>query len=162
MHRFFLVAVVALAACATTPRSPTMSNQQIVRSLYEDVINPGRLERMPELVADDYVGANGERGPAGFTSTVAGLRAAFPDIHFTVEDLVGDGDRVAVRWVWHATHAGPFRGIAATGKPVTNTAIAIYQLAGGKIVRAWLESDRLGALQQIGAVPALPAPPPGR
>jgi predicted ester cyclase len=162
--------IAALAACATpsstTPvtRSPTMTTEtttHMIRRLYEDCINPGRLELLDELVSADYVGPRGERGAAGFATTISGLRAAFPDIHFTLDDLFASdasADRVTVRWRWQATHAGTFQSPAgsfpATGKRLTNTGIAIYQLAGGKIVRAWLESDRLGALQQLGALPA--------
>lgn len=135
----------------------TDANKHVVRSLYEDCINPGRLDALAQLVADDYVGPRGERGPAGFASVIAGLRAGFPDIHFTIDDLIAEADRVTVRWSWHATHGGtfvsPFGRFPATGKQVTNTAIAIYRLADHKIVGAWLESDRLGALLQIGAVP---------
>jgi predicted ester cyclase len=99
------------------------------------------------------VGGQGARGPSGFAGNVDELRAGFPDIRFTVHDLVAEDDRVAVRWTWEATHAGTFRGWAPTGRRVTNSGNAIYQLAGGKIVRVWLETDRLGFFQQIGVIP---------
>ena len=139
---------------------PTDANKQAVRRLYEDCINPGRLDRLAELIADDFVGPHGERGPTGYAATVTGLRTGFPDIRFTVEDIIAEADRVAIRWTWHATHTGPFGGLALTGKPITNTGIAIYQLANHKIIRTWLETDRLGALQQLGAVPAATGKPP--
>jgi predicted ester cyclase len=102
----------------------------------------------------------GERGPAGFERVIAGLRRGVPDIRFTLEDLVADGDRVAVRWSWRGTHRGPFAGFEPTGKTLENKAIAIYRVENGKIVQAWLESDRLGFLQQVGAVdPSLGAGP---
>jgi predicted ester cyclase len=165
MKPLFITLAAALVACATTSnpaaRNPPMTaeaNKQVVRRIYEDCINPDRPDRLAELVSADYVGPRGERGPDGFAANVASLRAGFPDIKFTLDDLIADGDRVTVRWTWHAIHAGTFRGPAGsfppTGKQVTNTAIAIYQLVDHKIVRVWLESDRLGALQQIGAVPA--------
>jgi predicted ester cyclase len=165
MQTLSLSMIAAVAACTTTstatPRNPAMhadTNKQVIHRLYEDCINPGRLELLAELVSDAYVGPRGERGAAGFATTITGLRAGFPDIHFTIDDLVAEADRVTVRWTWHATHAGTFVSpagrFAATGKPIANTAIAIYQLADHKIVHAWLESDRLGVLQQIGALPA--------
>jgi predicted ester cyclase len=156
MHR---LAVLALAACASTPRSPTMptdANKQTIRALYEDGINAGHLDAIAAVVSPAYVGPTGERGPAGFVANINDLRAGFPDIHFTIDDLVAEADRVVVRWSWRATHTGPFRGLAPTGKPVTNSGIAIYQLAAGQILHNWLETDRLGALQQLGALP----PPP--
>ncbi|HEX6272872.1 MAG TPA: ester cyclase [Polyangiaceae bacterium] len=139
-------------------------NKTLVRSLYEDCINTGRLERLGEYVADEYVGVRGERGPSGFAGVIAALRRGIPDIRFTLEDLVAEGDRVAVRWTWRGTHQGPFAGFSPTGKTLENRAIAIYRIEDGKVVRAWLESDRLGFLQQMGAVdPSLgagPAAPP--
>jgi predicted ester cyclase len=128
-------------------------NKQIVRRLYEDVINHGRLDLLPELIDPAFESPGGGRGPDGFAGTVTGLRAGFPDIAFTVEDLVAEADRVTVRWSWHGTHTGQFRTYAATTRPVKTTGIVIYQLAGGKVTHAWLETDRLGVLQQIGAVP---------
>lgn len=136
------------------PTQSAVSHKEIVRGLYEDFINPGRLEALDQLVAADYEGPDAARGPSAFRANIAGLRAGFPDIRFKVEDLIAEGDRVVVRWSWVATHTGPFRGIPPTNKRVTNTGIAIYQFRDGKIIRNWLETDRLGALQQIGAAPA--------
>jgi len=129
-------------------------NSNIVRRLYEDCINPGRTELLPDLVADEFVGPTGERGPSGFAETLASLRSGFPDIHFTIEDMIAERDRVAVRWTWRGSHTGQFRAFPATGKRLTNTGIAIYQVSGGKIIRTWVETDRLGAMQQMGVVPA--------
>jgi len=127
-------------------------NKKAVRRLYEEGINAERLELAAHLIAADYLGPAGDRGVEGFTATLQQLRQGFPDIRFTIEDLVAEGDRVAARWRWEATHTGRFRTYAATGAHVTNTGIAIYQLTDGRIARAWLETDRLGALQQIGAI----------
>ena len=106
--------------------------------------------RLVRVLSDDYIGANGEEGPAGFETTIKALRMGFPDIRFTLEDVIADADRVAVRWTWRATHLCQFRTFAATGKTVTTTGIAIYQIRNDTLVRSWLETDRLGALQQIG------------
>jgi steroid delta-isomerase-like uncharacterized protein len=129
------------------------TNKRTIRRLYEDAINRGQLQLIDELVASDFVGVHGETGPAGFRTTLTGLRAGFPDIHFFIDDVIGDGDRVAVRWHWTGTQRGPFQGHPPTDKPVSNTGIAIYQLHDGKVAHTWLESDRLGALQQLGIVP---------
>lgn len=150
-----ILAVTALTACATTTGTTmTDANKHLVRSLYEDYINTGRLEPVAELVAPDYVAPTGEHGPAAFIANIAELRTGFPDIHFTIDQLIAEADRVVVRWTWRATHTGPFRHVAATNKPVLNSGIAIYQIADHKITRNWLETDRLGALQQMGALPA--------
>jgi steroid delta-isomerase-like uncharacterized protein len=128
-------------------------NKQVVQRIYEIVINERRPELTAELVSPDYVGPQGERGPAGFNDNVQSLLAGFPDIRFSVEDLLVEGDRVVVRWAWTGTHSGAFRGIAATGRRVSTTGIVVYQLREGKVVRNWLENDRLGLLQQLGVVP---------
>jgi predicted ester cyclase len=155
---------VALAAGATAtisafarsepmPLDTPARNKQVVRRLYEDGINRNQPELLPELISGDYVAAPGGRGPSGFARNVDELRTGFPDIRFTLQDLVAEGDRVAVRWTWEATHTGTFRSWAPSGQRVTTTGIAIYQLEQGKVVRVWLETDRLGVLQQIGVVP---------
>jgi steroid delta-isomerase-like uncharacterized protein len=136
-------------------------HRRTVRRIYEDCLNGGDLAALRELVDDDYVGIAGERGPQGFAETVRGLRTAFPDIRYTVDDLVAEGDRVAIRWSWEGTHLGAFRVFPASGRRVRNTGIAIYRLRGGRVAQAWLESDRLGFLQGIGAAPP-PQPPTGR
>ncbi len=136
--------------------SITQANKAIVRRLYEDLINTGNLDGLAELIDSEFVGVLGEKGPSGFANTIAGLRLAFPDIQFTIEDMIDEGDRIAVRWTWRGTHQGSFQGFPASYKQVTVTGIAIYHVRGGKVVRAWLQSDRLGVLQQIGVVASLP------
>jgi predicted ester cyclase len=137
------------------------SNKQVIRRLYADCINPNRLDLLPEFVAADFVGPHGARGLAGFATSITELHTGFPDIHVTVEDLIAEGDRVTARSSWAATHTGTFRGIPPSGKRVTNTTITIFQLADHKIVHSWIESDRLGTLQQMGVPPAaMGATPP--
>ena len=135
------------------PAQTSRSNKAVVRSLYEVGLNSGDLDLIGRLVAPDFVGVRGDVGPAAFAGTLAELRTAFPDIRYTVEDLIEEGDRVAIRWTWTGTHQGPFRGFAASEKRVSNPGFAIFQLRDGQIARSWLETDRLGFLQQIGAVP---------
>jgi steroid delta-isomerase-like uncharacterized protein len=148
-----IVGIDARAGADTKERT-SMTNKDLVRRIYEEAFNTGRLDVLDELVAGAYEAPDGTSGAAAFRTNVADLRAGFPDIRFTIEDLIAEEDRVAVRWSWIATHRGAFRGVAPTGKRITNSGIAIYQLDDGKIVRSWLEADRLGALQQMGAAPA--------
>jgi steroid delta-isomerase-like uncharacterized protein len=134
--------------------------------LFDSCFNQGDLGLLDELIAPEYVGPQNSKGPDGFRGVVAGLRTAFPDIHYTVEDVLAEGDRVAVRWHWTGTNRGPFRAFPPTGKSFTNPGVGIFQLRSGKIVAATLETDRLGFLQQMGAVPenvgAGPAAPAAR
>lgn len=130
---------------------PTHGNKQVIVSLYEECINTGALERLDQLIAPDYVGPQGEQGPDGFRNTIRGLRAGIPDIRFTLDEVLAEGDGVAVRWTWRGTHSGVLREFAPSHKAVSNGGIALYHLKQGKIVRAALQTDRLGLLQQIGA-----------
>lgn len=129
------------------------TNSVAVRRLFEQGFNRDRRDVVAELVSPDYVDATGGRGPAAFDQVMTRLRGAFPDLQYTVEDVVAERDRVAVRWHWKGTHQGAFRGIAPTERVVTNNGLAIFQLREGRIVAAVLETDRLGFLQAIGAVP---------
>ena len=139
-------------------------NKRNVEKLF-DTFNHDDLGPLDELIAPGYVGAQGDKGPAGFRVIIAGLRTSFPDIHYTIDEAVADSDRVAVRWHWTGTHKAPFRGFPATGRAVENAGLGIFRLEDGKIVAATLETDRLGFLEQIGAVPANagrgPRPPAG-
>lgn len=138
-------------------------NKRVVRRLFEDGINQGNFALVESLVAPDFVGATGERGPSAFASVVAGLRASFPDIHYTLEDVIAEGDRVVVRWTWTGTHEHQYRVHAPTKKRVKSSAIMIFELSAGKLARSWLEMDRLGFLQAMGAVPeGVGAPSSGR
>jgi predicted ester cyclase len=127
-------------------------HKEIVRRLYEECANHGDMAPLDAWVAPDFTANNGSKGPAGMADTLNELRTAFPDICFTIERLIAEGDYVAVRWKWVGTQRETFRQYAASGKRVTNTGHAIYQFSDRRIVCMWLENDRLGVLQQIGAI----------
>jgi steroid delta-isomerase-like uncharacterized protein len=79
---------------------------------------------------------------------------AFSDLKRPVEDLVAEGDKVVARWTSIGTHDGSFQGIPPTGKTITTSGITVFRLENGKIVEEWSESDMLGMLQQLGAIPS--------
>jgi predicted ester cyclase len=92
----------------------------------------------------------------GFKQLLPALPQAFPDVLFEVEDLVAEGDKVAFRLIWTATHQGEFFGIPPTGTRATVTEMHMFRIADGKVVERWGEWDALGLMQQLGAIP-----PPG-
>ena len=109
-------------------------------------------------IHDESVVAHG-LGPGpldveGLESFYAGLWAAFPDLEVSIEDLIGEGDKVTWRIAVRGTHQDEFRGIPATGKNVSFGAQYIFRFRNGKIVERWTNLDRLGLLVQLGAVPA--------
>ena len=93
------------------------------------------------------------RGPAGFLAIVEMMRGGFPDIQWTLEDMVAEGDKVAARFTIRGTHRGPFFGVPPTGKAIAGQSTSFYRLAGGQIVEDHGLPDMLGILRQIGAVP---------
>lgn len=128
-------------------------NKEIIRTLYEECFNTGKLDMVGKFIADEYTGPKGEKGPAGFTQILQPLLSAVPGIHWTIEDLVAEGDLVSVRTVWKGMQTGPFGGFPASQKMISNTAITIFQLRDKKIVCISIETDRLGFLQQTGVLP---------
>ena len=81
-------------------------------------------------------------------------RIAFPDVHFTIDDLIAEGERVVIRWTVTGTHKGELQGIAPTGKHVTVTGMVMSRFVKGKVEEDWINFDALGLLQQLGVVPA--------
>ena len=122
-------------------------NKAIVRRLWEEVWNQNNLAVCDEIFDADY--AEHER------SFVPRLRNAFPDLRFTVEDMIAEDDKVVSRYILTGTHQGEFMGIAATGKPVHVDCIWIHRLENDRIVegRKWGQFDALGMMRQLGAFP---------
>jgi steroid delta-isomerase-like uncharacterized protein len=86
-------------------------------------------------------------------------RSAFSDLSRTVEELIAEGDMVAVRITARGTHTGFFQGVAATGKKTEISGIAIRRIVDGKIVEEWVVNDQLGLMQQLGI---FKMPPPAK
>lgn len=135
-------------------------NKALVRRVFEDVWNKGNLAVVDELCATNYLGhqpsiPEGIRGPEGFKQFVTMYRTAFPDVQFTIEDMIAEGDKVVDRWTARGTHKGALMDIPPTGKQVTVTGMGIVRIEGGKAVEAWGNFDQLGLLQQLGVVPPI-------
>lgn len=90
------------------------------------------------------------RGVGPWKEFVAGLLGAFPDIHFTIEDQLVQGDRAAFRWRATATHTGPLGSAPPTGKPVALDGLIVDRVAGGKVQERWEQWDQSLMLQQLG------------
>jgi steroid delta-isomerase-like uncharacterized protein len=139
--------------------SMAQRNKDVSRRLIEEVFNQGKLELLDELAAQDSVGHDAAMpepttGPEGMKRLIGNYRTAFPDIRFTIEDQVAEGDRVATRWTARGTHEGDLWGISPTGRQSTVTGITIDRIEGGKIAEAWTNWDALGLMQQLGVIRA--------
>jgi steroid delta-isomerase-like uncharacterized protein len=135
-------------------------NKALVRRYLGDAfaeVQRGNLAATDELLASDATfydpGAPPSVGREAQRQRSTVLVSAFPTAHFTIEEMVAEGDKVAVRWTFNGTHEGPFMGLPPTGKNVTMTGITIYRIVNGKIQEAWSNFDQLGVLQQLGVVP---------
>src|SRR5919202_5120284 len=129
-------------------------NKAVMRRFYEA---SGDVERQIELLSADYVDHSlppgMPQGAEGFRQLAAGFGQAFPDLQVTVEHLIAEGDLVASRVTVTGTHQGTLMGMPATGRRVTFTSTNISRVANGKLVEHWGNSDQLGLLQQLGAIP---------
>jgi len=136
-------------------------NKETVRKFYEECLNKKNFVLMRELLSPDFTGANGEKGADAFEQNVKPLMTGLPDVQWKVEDIIQEGDKVAVRHSLKGTNTGIYRGLPPTGKVITNDGILIFQLKGDKIIAVWTQTDRLGFNQQIGIIPMnlIPARP---
>ncbi len=134
----------------------TQENKSLVLQYIDQFLNHGNMTIADEILSPDYKRYLSPNTPP-LTSDqqkqrIAGLRAAFPDLHLSVEDMVTEGDRVAFRGVIHGTQQGAFQGIAPTGKQVTAFAFDIVRIDKGKFIEHWGGPDLLNILMQLGAV----------
>ncbi|MGD9893119.1 MAG: ester cyclase [Dehalococcoidia bacterium] len=133
------------------------ANVAATRRLFEDVWSQGNLDAVDEIFAADYLDhvVQGPeprvvQGPEAFKQVVATFRTAFPDLHYTIDDLIATGDKVVTRFAARGTHRGAFMGLAPTGKSIAYTGIDIGRFENGRLAEAWASYDALGLLQQLG------------
>jgi steroid delta-isomerase-like uncharacterized protein len=140
------------------------ANKDLIRTYVETIFNQRQVDRAEELVAPDYIDHAALPGQApgleGAKQKWAMYLAGIPDLRVTIEELVAEGDKVAVRRSYAGTHQGELLGIPATGKQLQLGGISIFRLAGGKIAEHWEQLDRLALMQQLGVVPTPAQAPP--
>jgi steroid delta-isomerase-like uncharacterized protein len=126
----------------------------ICRWGYQELWNTGNLDVIPEAVAEDVVVhdvVNGElRGREEIREVVSAFRTAFPDIHFTIEEQIAEGDTVVTRYTATGTHDGELLDIPPSGKGGTIRGVNISRFDGLQIVEVWETWDALSFVQQLG------------
>ena len=131
-------------------------NKARFRRVIEECFNQGNLAVAEELIAPNMVDHTPPpgipQGIEGFKQIVTMIRTAFPDVHFQMEDVIAEGDKVVGRITFQGTHQGDFMGLPATGKRVSVNEIHILRIANGKAVEHWGVEDSLGMMQQLGMV----------
>lgn len=153
---------VPSAAAAASPVLPvgasTADTNRKFMKRFVDFINTADPKLSTELVSPDAVfhvpgRPDPVHGPAGYIEIIEMMRGGFPDIQWTLEETVVEGDVIAARFTMRGTHRGPFSGVPPTGKKIEVQALNIYRLSQGKIVSEVGQPDLMGLMMQIGAIP---------
>lgn len=150
------IILFALGGVFRTATAGTEANKAVSRRDFEEALNQGKLEVYDEIIAPeavlhtvsgDIIGLDAIKGFASMIIT------AFPDINFTIEDIVAEGDLVGIRWKNTGTQQGEYMGIPAIGISTAGTGMSIHRITDGKIQELWLSADDLGMLEQLGVMP---------
>jgi steroid delta-isomerase-like uncharacterized protein len=135
------------------------TNKTVSRRFFEEVFGKGNLAVADQIIVKDQVNS-GPGNPHGLLPGLEGTkqlvtmyRNAFPDVRFTIDEQLAEGDKVMTRWTAHGTHQGELAGIPATGKSSTVTGIAVDRIVNGKIAESWGIFDEFGMMQQLGVIP---------
>jgi steroid delta-isomerase-like uncharacterized protein len=138
-------------------RSVSLEENEAIMHRWIDAWNEGNVDAVDEFVSDAFVhhdpNALEVRGPEAEKQLMAMYLSAFPDLHFAIENVVAEGDKVVLLYTIRGTHKGALMGIPPKNRQVTLTATETYCLAGGKIEEQWVNMDALGMMQQLGAIP---------
>lgn len=138
-------------------------NRTVVQRFYEELWNGRQINLVHELIATDCVthqlrsGAEltgAPRGPEDVKHHIREWLIGFPDLRFTVEQVICEGDMVMTRSVMEGTHTGAWLGLAPTGKQLSIRMMVIQRIENGKIAEDWVLVESLGLLQQLGLIPA--------
>jgi predicted ester cyclase len=139
------------------------ANKRIGRRVLLEIWSRGAMDVVDELYAPDYLDHVSQgpepqevRGPSGLKAAVSLFRTAFPDLQYTVDGELAEGELVMTRFSATGTHLGRFLGAQPTGRTVAYTGIDLNRVVDGRIVESWVQYDALGLLQQVGLMPATP------
>jgi steroid delta-isomerase-like uncharacterized protein len=130
-------------------------NKALVRRFIEQVFERGDMAAVDELVAEDFVPHTypGTTDREGLKRAMERVSTGITDAKFTIEDVIAEGDRVAVRLTSGATQDGEFMGMPPSGKRYEIEEIHIFRLRDGRITEHWHQFDQLGMMRQLGAMP---------
>jgi steroid delta-isomerase-like uncharacterized protein len=132
-------------------------NKNVIRKFIDLVLNEGSFEQLDELVLEDFVELDPlpgqSQGREGLRQVLQQMRGAFPDMHWVIEEMLGEGEKVCTRFTWTGTQRGPFLGVPATGRRVNVKGVVIDRLSSGKMADSRILMDSLGMMQQLGALP---------
>ncbi|HVG42063.1 MAG TPA: ester cyclase [Chitinophagaceae bacterium] len=130
-------------------------NRTLAKRIIDDVFSRGHVEDLESLVTSEIIIHDTDKELRGLEQVRQGiinLRTAFPDLQYTIEELLTDGDKVVARCKGTGTHNGVFRNIPATGKKMSYRVIFIWRFMNDKLAEHWSVSDVYGMLQQLGVI----------
>lgn len=131
-------------------------NKALVRRFIDEAFVKGRPDDLHEIVSERFTPrtwSSVEPGIESLKQTVTRMASGLSDVRFDIEDMIAEGDRVAVRLTAHAVHRGDFMGMPAAGKGYSIAEHHIFRVTDGKIAEHWHVADMLGMMRQIGALP---------
>jgi len=134
------------------------ANKALVQRMVEVIQNQQQLDRMGDFFEPNFVNHLDHASDSPLNSiekaqqVFTQMFAALPDLRVTIQHQVAEGDTVMTHKIFQGTHLGAFMGVAPSGKPITFGVIDILRLENGKIVEHWAIQDRLGLMQQLGAL----------
>ena len=131
-------------------------NIDVAQRVWDEVWHQGNFRVMdklfdPHFVRHDLDPKDGQ-GREQNEQLIRRMRATFPDLHFSVDDVIASGDKVATRYHFEGTHLGDALGFPPTGKKAGYTGMLIQRFANGKIVEQWTEWDALNLFEQLGVI----------
>jgi steroid delta-isomerase-like uncharacterized protein len=142
----------------------TEANKNLIRFQFEEMSNKKNLDVIEQIYTADCMfrapTLPEARGCEGRRQLAMGIFAAFPDICYTVQDLIAEGDKVVARWSAAGTHKGEWMGIKPEGKAISGSGISIFRISEGKIAEELAEYDSLGLVQRLSPPPAPPKSKP--
>jgi steroid delta-isomerase-like uncharacterized protein len=140
--------------------STTADNKVAFRRVYNELLNQGMLDVADETIAPDFLNHEAppgrNQGPESMRGLAMMLRTAFPDLIFTIEDLIAEGELVSARLTMRGTHSGPLMGIPPTGRMVEQAHMHFVRFQNGKAVEHWGLRDDAGMMRQLGLAPEEP------
>lgn len=133
------------------------ANKDRLSRFLEEVWSNGDIEACDRYIAEKYTIQHDPGDPwdkreldlAGYKERVTLSRAPFPDQIFTIQELVGEGQKVVVSWLWEATHKGDIPGFPATGRRISMSGMTMYSFEKGRLTGHWQITDRLGVFMQL-------------
>lgn len=153
-RRVYFVVIVRLCRHPTRVFSASNRVRHLIERFYNELWNQWRFEAVPELLSPDIVfrGSLGVdvKGHDGFRDYMMTVRAAFPDFHNTIDQVISEGDSAAVRLTYKGTHKGTLFGVPATGRKIVYSGIAIFHFESELITRGWVLGDTLSLWRQLG------------